>query len=370
MEEAEGGTVEETASEDTSAEVEASESASDESSGSETPESDSGEPAQDDEPDSWKFLLGKAKVQGDLTREAKEAIGKEHAQLKTAASDLSRENKRLAAKLAEVERSARTPKDEPEEVPVDLQDAESKVKAFEDESKALPQQLNVLAQALDTAYKARIKAELAVENADEIDKAAAEARLSTAEARFERAQDKYLSAEERARTIQRDIQQARKERDGVKRQIESEKARQARANEETQRFNEEFPEEIDGIITKTADALGLPKDEKYRHAMWAHVNEALMVEFWRLRDTPVEDVNIPALVEAKVKRFVNSGELHSRFKLQRTSKDKLGVTAPSNGQSRPNQAVTPPRPPPKPLESWRDAPHVKAAKARLGKLGL
>lgn len=341
-------------------------------------ESASAAPTQDDEPEGWRKLT--AKVGSNLDTAGKQKLADEFFQAKTAASRLSDENKKLQAKLAELERSARskTTPDEPEEVPPDLQAVESKVKALESERQGLPQRLNKAAADVDAAYKARVKAEVALESADEVDKPGAEARLTRAEIAYDKALAAYENVERRANSIDGEVNAAKREQQGVKKRLEDDRARQAQAEEDREQFNREFPERFDRYIGTAADTAGLHKDPSFRESVRRLSTELSMAAFWYMNQKGVEvtDENESQVASQSLKRLVDFGEAYHRFKLQKVSQDKLKTTTPSvpsktktasppanSGNGRATSDLQ------KPLQSWRDGPEVIAARERARRAG-
>ena len=135
-----------------------------------------------------------------------------------------------------------------------------------------------------------------------------------------------------------------------------------------QKFNQDFPQFVDRLIGETADKLGAPKDEKIRNSLWKSVNRATTMAFWSMAQKGLDNVDVPKLIEAHVKEYLEDRDLVGRVKFKQKSEAKLKVTgrpqvAPAPGAIKPSVPVT------QMGQSGR-TPAMEAARKHLDKRGL
>ena len=126
------------------------------------------------------------------------------------------------------------------------------------------------------------------------------------------------------------------DKDWMTRVAEDQANQQKLEKQSAAQFTKEFPEYVDGLITKAADALGAPKDKKIRESLWKHVNRATTMDFWSMARQGLDTVDVPGTVKAHVKEYLEDRDLVGRVKFAEKSKEKLKVAG------KPPQGATPP----------------------------
>lgn len=309
-------------------------------------------PEGEDEPEEWRNLV--KKYNGD-----KAAAGKAFWETQNYASQVRRENEELKQRLAGL---TQPPEPEAEELAPDLQVLDERLSALKEQIDGHPKRLTELGikanQLQIEIARYETKAEMAGENEFERDKWEQKARL--AKLHLEELGQKFSSAEKALPELKWEITKLNRERASIQRQIDSEKAREVQAQQKAQEFQESFPKQVDDYIKASADELGIPKDPKIRQVMWEQVNEALMVEFWRLESKGIlaKDVDVPGLVKAKVERYKKSADEARRVVFGQTSQAKLKTQAALTGQ-KPQPAQKTPRAPQVPNETAEMAELLK-----------
>jgi hypothetical protein len=308
-----------------------SEPASDEAA---TPDIEAAEPdsteevAEEEEPEEWKFLTGKAGVK-ELDRTGKERVGKEFAQAKTALSQLSKELKTLKDTNARLEAASRE-REEPKEEDPDLKVLNAQVTALEDELKEHPKVEAQLAEKLIKADKAVNILEYELSRADDMDKPALQARLDMAVLRLEQASEKYHSHQSIKKTLPQEIARAKKEV-GRFAEVENERARQKQeANVARARILETFPQEVDGYRSKHFNAF-LPKNDEINGLSTRLVDALMAMDMWRAGQNGLEsdEIDVEGLVKEKLSVLKAFGEAYSRNRLSKVPKPAPQV----NGKS-------------------------------------
>jgi hypothetical protein len=327
-----------------------------------------------DEPEEFKNALGKHK--GD-----KAAFGRHYWQTQQDNARIAKENADLKAKLAEHDtgrpREVKAPEPEPVDVSPELKELESQLGALEEEKKAFPKEQQERISAATQAWRTVVQLETKLEGADEVDKSTLENRVAIAKRELRDARQDVANGETRQKALDADIKRNQRERDGLKRQLESDKARQEQAKRDEKEFNQSFPQEVDGYIFSALDELKVPKGadpkaDKLRESIWGSTNEALIVSFRRLHEqgVPLSEVDVPKLVRDTTKKVVERYDTYARGKFGLNSKDKLKVTVPAKPAPRPAAETTPKRPP-LPYETEEEVdPRLVNARKRLAARGL
>jgi hypothetical protein len=263
------------------------------------------------------------------------------------------------------------------DVAPELKELESHLGALEDEKKAFPKEQDDRITAATLAWRTVVQLETKLEMADEVDRATLENRIAIAKRELRDARRDVADGDQRLKQIDADIKKGQRDRDGLKRQLESDKARQEQAKRDEKEFNQSFPQEVDGHIFRALDELKVPKGadpkaDKLREALWGHTNEALIVKFRRLHEqgVPLSEVDVPKLVRDTTRRVVDGFEAYAKGKFGIQSKDKLKVTQPARPAPAPGAGTTPKRPPmPYETEPEED-PRIVNARKRLAARGL
>lgn len=329
-----------------------------------------------DEPEEFTNALTKHK--GD-----KAALGRHYWQTQQDNARIARENADLKAKLAGNE--AGHPRSEPKatepepvvDVAPELKELETYLGALEDEKKAFPKDQDGRISAATQAWRAVVQLETKLEMADEMDRPTLENRIAIAKRELRDARRDVADGDQRLKQIDADIKKGQRDRDGLKRQLESDKARQEQAKVDEKEFNRSFPLEVDGYMLSALDELKVPKGadpkaDKLRQGICDTTNEALIVAFRRLHEqgVPLSEVDVPKLVRETTKRVVERADTYARGKFGLQSKDKLKVTQPALRPT-PKPAATDPKRPPLPYETEAEVdPVLLNARKRLAARGL
>jgi len=141
--------------------------------------------------------------------------------------------------------------------------------------------------------------------------------------------------------------------------------------QDTEQFNRDFPKWVDDLTAKAATDLGAPKEQRIRESLERHVNRAVTMDFWRLANQGIHNVDVPKLVQGYVKEYLEDRDLVGRLKFQKESKEKLGVA----GRKATPAPVKPPaaKRPPVPvgqLGKSETTPAMAAARKYLNSRGL
>jgi hypothetical protein len=115
------------------------------------------------------------------------------------------------------------------------------------------------------------------------------------------------------------------DKDWMTKVAEQQRSQQKHEQQSVQQFNDEFPDYVDGLINEAANSLGAPKDPKVRESLWKHVNRATTMDFWSMARKGLNSVDVPDLVMAHVKEYLEDRDLVGRVKFQEKSKAKLKV---------------------------------------------
>ena len=132
------------------------------------------------------------------------------------------------------------------------------------------------------------------------------------------------------------------DKDWMTRVAEQQRSQQKHEQQSVQQFNEEFPQYVDSLIDEAANSLGAPKDTKVRESLWKHVNRATTMDFWSMARKGLNSVDVPELVMAHVKEYLEDRDLVGRVKFQEKSAAKLKVAGKAPKAAPPPAAVKSP----------------------------
>lgn len=254
------------------------------------------------------------------------------------ASQVRKEAEEAKAELAR--RGAKTPDadEEPEAPPTNphIEKLDSRIKALYEKDQSTQstqqQQLVKLAEADKAIAKLEAHIEMAEEQADEYKKNILETRLESAQMRRTGVLERYQDLTERRSQLSYDMERLLQDRDWAANVYTNQaKAKQAES-QRSEQFNEEFPKFVDQQITSEANTLGAPKDAKVRRGLWKHVNQAMMVDLYRMGEQGIREVDVPAMIQTYVKEYLEDRDLAKRAGFQERSRAKRSVTgrAPSS----------------------------------------
>lgn len=291
-------------------------------------------PEADDEPEEWRNFVGKYK--GD-----KAAAGKAFWETQNFASQVRKENEALKAQLAKLA-SAQEPEPKAEELAPELQVLEKRFNRLQERINGHPKRQQELSnQAITLQGDIREAQTMVKVHADnDFEREKWEQKLRLANLHLSELAQKYQANEDALPDVEWELEKLNRERASIQRQLDSEKARQVQAQQEEQKFQVAFAKEVDDHITSAADKLGIPKDKATRDAMWEWVHPTLTMAFWSAQysNVPADEIDVPGLVESKVKRFKETLDNGRRADFGQTSQAKLktaaalGVTPkPANG---------------------------------------
>lgn len=314
--------------------------------------------ATEDEPEEFRNALAKHKgdkaqlgadywrIQKDNARLAKELDDiKAKAEPKPAASP--------AAKVAEPE---------PVDLGPELQELETYLGSLEEESKALPAQQQERLNRIVKHHEDVIRAQTLLERADPIDKPEHEQALRLAKLHKSDEERAYARGKDRERDIAQEKRRVARERDGIKRQLDSDRERQEQADKDHAAFMQDFPAYVDGQMFKVFDTLNLSKDKDFRQALWEDVNKALIPAYRKLQGIPHDQVDHPALIKSEVEKQLKRYDVAGRAKFAQVSQQKAKTAQPSTA-AKPAPAAAPKRAP-LPYEIDDVDPKIKAARER------
>lgn len=256
----------------------------------------------------------------------------------------------LEAKLEAME-AEEAPEEEPAEPPTNpqIQRLDARIKTLYERGQGMEKETQELLQKIPDLDRQIAKAEARAEDAaekvgkdDDFDQRAAMTRDKWAalKAGHQTSRETVIRAlrelHHRKESLDFEMESLLGDKDWMVRLEQNQREQKKLEQQDDERFNAEFPEYIDKLITETADKLGAPKSEKIRNSLWKHVNRAASMDFFSLAQKGLDRVNVPQLVEGHVKEYLEDRDLVGREKFQEKSKEKLKVSG------RPASAPAPP----------------------------
>jgi len=330
----------------------------------------------DDEPEEWRNLVKKYESVAD-EKQRKAAIGKAYWENTRHASAVQKERDQLKARLAELEETGRPraaseeAKPEPEEVPADIKAIESRTKALETEQAEFPKIEDQLMGALEKTKERISVLQYKLQVSLEEEKPSIEARLEAAHAERNNILLRYHTCKQRLSEIAEKLEDLAERKKLAGSRLDSERARQAQAEEERAQFNRDFPRLVDGYIVRFMDELKVPSGPpgteaaKLRDDLAESVNESLMVAYWKMGGQDTRKVDHAALVKDHVTRYAKRMDLIGRAKLQQFSQKKADVAQRLSPTIRPRESK--PKEPARPLLPYEvDQVDERVLKARRG----
>ncbi len=293
--------------------------------------------AEDDEDEAWRNFNAKFNhIKSDRDRRA--AQGKAFWEKTRYASQMRKENEELKARLARAEQPARDEKpEEPAPPPPELARIETRIQTLYQKDQAHQAAQNEQLQKLAGADREVGIIEDRMKDADEYQKAILEQRLETAKLKRESILNRWADLNDKREAISLEMEQRLADRDWTQKFLRDQATRAQQEQASLEQFNAEFPKHVDGLITSVSDDLGAPKDPAIRKAIWKSVNRAVMVDLWQRGEAGLQDVDVPGLVRAHVKEYLEERDLVGRTKFTKTSAEKLKVSgrAEAKAPSRP-----------------------------------
>lgn len=321
-------------------------------------------PSDDDDDESWKNFNKKfAYLKSDRDRRA--AMGKAWWEKTRYASQVRKENEELKARLARLEQPPDTRRDEePQQPPPELARIEQRIAALTQKDQVVQDQQNKALIALSASDKEVAVIEDRLKDADEYQKAVLEQRLETAKVKRESILNRWADLNEKRESISLEMEQRITDKDWTAKFLQDKAQRDQLERRDIETFNAEFPKHVDGLIKSAADDLGAPPDQKIRQSLWKTVNRAMMVDLLKLGEKGLGSVNVPAMVRAHVKEYLEDRDLVGRTKFSKTSAEKLKVAGREAGK--PASRPAPARPvPPALLTQGDTTPGMRRARERL-----
>jgi DNA repair exonuclease SbcCD ATPase subunit len=198
-----------------------------------------------------------------------------------------------------------------------------------------------LRQAWNEAHRNAIKLEALLERADELEKDQIQARLDNAVLKRDMIYRDYKAVENDLRRAQNALRQAYGNKTNLEQHLDAERASQEQAREQTARFNEEFPKEIDSYIERFSKDYNVPDAQK--EYLWAVVNRDLMFDLYHLQGTPVQEIDFAQMTRDKVEMHVKMLGLAKKQAFTNASQQKIAARPPSasNGSPRSPRQTSP-----------------------------
>lgn len=351
---------------DSEAEAEGSDDAESEPSDSEKADQ---LPSDDDDDPEWQNFQKKfSHLKSDRDRRA--AMGRAWWEKTRYASQVRKENEELKARLARLEKPPEPAPDEPRQPPPELARIQQRIETLVAKDQAVQEQQNKALISLSASDKEVAVIEDRLKDADEYQKAILEQRLETAKVRRESILNRWADLNEKREAISLEMEQRITDRDWTAKFLQDKANREQLERRDIESFNAEFPKHVDKLIVSAADDLGAPKDQKIRQSLWKTVNRAMMVDLLKLGEKGLDSVNVPSMVRAHVKEYLEDRDLVGRSKFVKASAEKLKVAGREAGKppaGRPASAAMRPPVPPALLSQGDTTPAMRAARERLTK---
>lgn len=296
-------------------------------------ESDESEPsrfATKKERDAWEDLVRKF---GDISDEdaKKKAVANAYWRKARYAKQVRGERDELRDRLtrAEAELAFRTPKESETPAPPhpEVAKIDQAVAAIDQKiEKTQELQASRLQRLAECDREIAIAADRLNDAFDDDQKVRFKDRLEAAKERYETARQLYLGGVERLEDLIEQKNEKKVNKDWIERWQAQQQEQSKKVEEEKAAFKKNFPVYVDGMVTKFADAIGIPKDERSRESVWRNVNRALMVDIRAANVDDIGKLNIPGMVEQYVREFAEDRDIVRRSTFKRKSDEKLAVT--------------------------------------------
>jgi hypothetical protein len=287
---------------------------------------------EDDEDEAWRNF--EAKFQHIKNpRDRRAAMGRAWWDKINYAAQVRKENEDARAELARIA-GAKTPDadGEPEAPPTNphIEKLDTRIKSLvqkDEQTQATQQkQLVSLADADKAIAKLEAHIEIAKEGGDEYKAGLLEARLEAAQLKRTTIVERYQDLDERRQQMSYDMEKLLQDRDWAQNVYKNQAQQQQQESQRREQFNAEFPQFVDAQITREADSLGAPKDQKIRRGLWKHVNQAMMVDLYRLGEQGIEEVDVPSMIQGYVKEYLEDRDIAVRQRFNERSRAKRSVT--------------------------------------------
>jgi hypothetical protein len=301
------------------------------------PESDLDEPPVPEEPEeseSWQAL--QRKFPGKTDAELRALVGDQFWEAKNYASRLARENEELRAAAEPTE-----PEEEEPHPQVEALDKRIHSLYDKDQASAKQQQQSLISLAEADKQIAKTETKLEMVGDDEYAKGTLEAQLETANIKRTSILQRLHDLKDKREGFTFDMERLLADKDWLTKVAKQSQANQKKERESLSTFNDEFPDYVDELIADAADGLKVTQDAKIRQSLWKSVNRALMVDLQSMRDEGMADVDIPEMVSAYVKEYVEDRDLAARTRFEQTSEEKRRVA----GKTTPTPVPTAKKPP-------------------------
>jgi len=322
------------------------------------------EAQEEEDAESWKAL--RAKYPNLSERELRAQVGDQYWEAKNYAARLARENEELRA--AQKPDEPEEPEEEPSTPQIEALD--KRIQGLYGKDQAAEKQQGEILVKLADADKEIAKIEARLEDSeDEYRKEGLKAQLEAKQAKRQSVIDRYQNIADKREGYAFDMERLLTDKDWLTKAAKQQRSKEKSEQADTEKFNAEFPEYVDNLITKTADGLNAPEEARFRQSLWNHVNRAMMVDLNLHGKTDLGDIDVPQMVEGYVKEYLADRDLVSRTRFEKRSAEKRKVT----GKARPAAPVpVAQRPPVKPSLMSQDGQTPQMLKARkyLNERGL
>jgi len=298
------------------------------------------------------------------------------------ASRTARESEELRAMLAERGESE-TETDEPQTHP-QVEALDKRIQGLYAKDQATTKQQNAALLSLSEADKNIAKIEARKEDAEERAKDRdaedhirdrALSAVSTFEARLEAAQAKRQSVLDRWQTLNEkresygfEMEKLLTDKDWLTKVAQQQATDAKSAKADTEKFNVEFPQYVDGLIEKAATAHDAPAEARLRKSLWTHVNRSMMVDLIGVGQKDLADLDVPGMVNDYVQEYLSDRDLVSRTRFEKKSAEKRSVTG--KAPAKPAPAAKRPPVPPSLMSQGDTTPGMLRARKYLNGRGL
>jgi hypothetical protein len=286
----------------------------------------------DDEDEAWTNFEQKFQhIKNPRDRRA--AMGRAWWDKTNYAAQVRKENEEARAELARIS-GAKTPDadEEPDAPPTNphIEKLDTRIKALvtKDEQVQATQQKQLvsLAEADKSIAKLEAHIEIAKESGDDYKAGLLEARLDAAQLKRTTIVERYQDLDDRRQQMSYDMERLLQDRDWAQNVYKNQAQAHEAESQRREQFNAEFPKFVDAQISREAEALGAPKDQKIRRGLWKHVNQAMMVDLYRLGEQGIEEVDVPSMIQGYVKEYLEDRDIAVRQRFNERSRAKRTVT--------------------------------------------
>lgn len=291
------------------------------------------------------------------------------------AEERARENERLKAELDLLKKPATEEQKEPPPHP-DVAKVDQRIQALYVKNQTIQQEQQERLGEISKLDREVAIIEDRLKDAYDEQKPMLEERLRQAKRDYEYTRREYKSAVEKMADLNERMEQELANRDWIVKFNAQEQTRQQQQQRDLALQKQEYVKEVDSLIERKADELGLPKDDRIRKSVWKHVNRALMVDLSVMNAPNMDEVDTESMIEKFVKEFAEDREIVTRRTFKTKSDQKLAVAgrpgvSPSKGTvpSKPVPASMRPPVPPALLSSDQSPAMLRARKILVNKFG-